>query len=367
MTVLMAVHLIAPVAARSQGAGAVAGVIRDELGGLVVGAEIVAAGGEAVRSNDIGRYRISLREGPTTLTIRRLGFSAVAIPAVAGPWTEPTVVDVVLTAVPTVLPRVVVSATRPRYTGRLAGYYDRLERRSGGVFVPRERIDEQNSRSLSQLLATVPGVNAVRMRGGGGGVRLRGRTCWPLVWLDGTPMGAGEADLDMFPLHTIHGIEIYLGATTAPLRYTAPRNMSACGTILLWSRGPDTDPVTRQNRPRVDLERMLATMAVYTAEDVDRPAALDSTGKFDVQYPPALFAAGEGGSVLSEFVVDGSGRVESETIGIVSSTNPQLSEAVRRAVARATFRPALRGGYPVRQIVQQPFSFPPRIGRERRS
>ena len=46
---------------------------------------------------------------------------------------------------------------------------------------------------------------------------MRGRTCWPLVWIDGTPMPAGEVDLDAFSPSTIQGIELYLGSTTAPI------------------------------------------------------------------------------------------------------------------------------------------------------
>ena len=366
LAALVAVCWCVPDTMTAQSAGVVTGTVRDSAGAGISGAEIGVGTGQTVRSDELGRYRILLPQLPAMLLVRRLGFSSSTIAAEPGTAGVPVVVDFVLEALPDVLAPVVVRADRVRYTGRLAGYYERLERRSGGAFISREQIDRENPRFLSQLLANVPGINAVRMRGGGGGVRLRGRNCWPLVWLDGMQMGAGEVDLDAFPPHTIHGIEIYLGSTTAPLRYTAPRNMSSCGTILIWSRGPDTDPVNRPRPPNRDLERLIATFAVYTADQVDRPAALDDSRRVDVTYPPALFAAGTGGSVIAEFVVDSRGRVEQGTIGIVSSTDPELSHAVRAAVEAAAFRPALLDGKPVRQIVQQPFSFPPRPSRERR-
>jgi len=49
--------------------------------------------------------------------------------------------------------------------------------------------------------------------------------------------------------------------------------------------------------------------------------------------------------------------VEDGTVGIVSSTAPLFTEAVRVALESASYMPALKSGRPVRQLVQQPFSF----------
>jgi TonB family protein len=201
------------------------------------------------------------------------------------------------------------------------------------------------------------------MRGGGGGVRMRGRNCWPMVWLDGLPMGTGEVDLDAFPPSSIQGIELYLGSTSAPARYGGMRDQASCGTILLWSRGPDTDPVTSPVKPVWDLEKMIASLSVYTAEQVDKGAQLDPAHSGPVTYPPPLFSAHVTGTVIAEFVVDTTGRVEDGTFGIVSSPNPLFSEAVRQAVVNVMYTPALRHGLPVRQVVQQPFDFTVRKGR----
>jgi TonB family protein len=63
--------------------------------------------------------------------------------------------------------------------------------------------------------------------------------------------------------------------------------------------------------------------------------------------------------VLAEFIVDEQGRVEENSFGIVSSTHPLLSAAVRDVIHSLTFTPALRAGIQVRQLVHQPFQFDP--------
>ena len=87
---------------------------------------------------------------------------------------------------------------------------------------------------------------------------------------------------------------------------------------------------------------------------------VDPQHAVSVEYPAPLFASGVGGSVIAEFIVDTDGKVEEGSVGIVSSTDPLLSDAVRRAIEVATFRPAMLRGSAVKQVVQQPFSFPSR-------
>jgi TonB family protein len=61
--------------------------------------------------------------------------------------------------------------------------------------------------------------------------------------------------------------------------------------------------------------------------------------------------------VVAEFVVDSAGRVEDGTVGIISSTAPLFTDAVRSALTTASYIPAVKGGHPVRQLVQQRFQF----------
>jgi TonB family protein len=111
----------------------------------------------------------------------------------------------------------------------------------------------------------------------------------------------------------------------------------------------------------VDLDALLASLTIFAADQVDARAEPER-GEIRVGYPQSLYAAGVGGTVIAEFVVDEQGRVEGETFGIVASSNPLFSDAVKEAVLTAVFTPARRKGAAVRQLVQQPFRFVPRRG-----
>jgi TonB family protein len=341
----------------AQQAGVITGSVTDTSGVPIWGAEVGVDASRRVFSDERGAFRFTgVPLGAHTLSARRLGFAPFQVGVQVSEGSEATVaIRMKLLAAP--LPPVVVRASRMNYTGRLAGYYERLEKKSGAYFITREQIDQENASRLGQLLQHVPGISAVRGRGGTVGVRMRGRRCWPLVWIDGTPMPAGEVDLDSFAPSTIQGIELYLGSTTAPLRYIYNRDLSSCGTILIWSRGPDTDPIRSTPTPSVDLEELVARMAVYSADAVDRRAELDTTAALQLSFPPPLFAARVPGLVVAEFVVDSAGRVEDGSVGIVSSTAPLFTDAVRVALASASYVPAIKGGRPVRQLVQQRFRF----------
>jgi TonB family protein len=151
---------------------------------------------------------------------------------------------------------------------------------------------------------------------------------------------------------------MYLGASSAPQRYQGANGRNECGTILLWSRGPDTEPppVARGVDP-AELEAMIASFGVFTAEQVERAAVLDSASLPAIEYPPALRAAGTSGVVVAELVVDSAGLVELEYFGAVSATDPLFTAAVRAALSSLRFQPALRRGRRVRQIVRLPFEF----------
>ena len=360
---VLAVMTLAMTPLRSAGQAVLTGTVTDTSGAPIFGAEITVRGSPAnTRTDEHGNFRLAdIPMGETSVTVRRLGFAFFKV-GVQVSQPSGAQLTVRMTPVAASLPPVVVRADHMNYMGRLAGYYGRLEKKSAGYFITREQIDRERPSTMGQLLQRVPGIRASRGRAGITGVRMRGRTCWPLVWIDGMPMPAGEVDLDSFVPSSIQGIELYLGSTTAPVSYTYDRDLSSCGTILIWSRGPDTDPVNAASSASDDLEALVARLAVYTAEKVDRQTRLDTTQVLSLTFPPPLFASRTPGLVIAQFVVDTLGRVEHGTVGIVSSTAPLFTDAVRVALATATFVPALKDGHPVRQLVQQPFEFA--IGRQ---
>lgn len=96
--------------------------------------------------------------------------------------------------------------------------------------------------------------------------------------------------------------------------------------------------------------------AVLTGTEVDRQVEL-LPGAPAPEYPDALRAAGVRGSVLAEFVVDTTGRMEPASFHAVHTDDPRFTAATRAALLRTRFRPAESNGRRVRQLVQQSFSF----------
>lgn len=350
--------------ARAQTTSVIAGVVRDSASALGInGADVAISGTTSrARTSADGSYRLLLPSGDAPLLeVRRLGYRPAFV-TLHGTASE---VDVVMAPVAQPLAPVMVRAQRGGYTGRLAGYYERLEHHAQGVFITRADIEREHPPQLTDLLQRSAGVHVSRGRPGAQGVRMRGRNCRPLTWIDGAPLSAVDVDLDTFSPTSLEGIELYFSATSTPPRYLASRGQSECGTILLWTRSSDAF-VERgsgtTNAP--ELAEQVTAHAVYTSDEVDVPATMTTDGVV-VEYPVALRAGGASGVVLAEFIVGVDGGVEENSIGIVSETDPMFGDAVRSALHDARFTPARRRGVAVRQLVRLPFAFQPqsRAGR----
>jgi TonB family protein len=75
------------------------------------------------------------------------------------------------------------------------------------------------------------------------------------------------------------------------------------------------------------------------------------------QYPASLKAAKVEGEVLATFVVDSLGMVDTASFRVLKSTDTLFTAAVREALPKMRFEPALLAGKNVRQHVQVPFLF----------
>ncbi|NUS99216.1 MAG: TonB-dependent receptor plug domain-containing protein, partial [Gemmatimonadaceae bacterium] len=351
---------LAAVAALGASAGAqgttasVSGTVTDSTGLPVSGAEVGALGTTLrVRSGEQGAYVLpGVALGAILLEARRLGFRPETLRVVVAEGGASA--RFVLRLAPTLLQTVAVRGNRRRYVGRLAGYYERLQSRAIGYFITRDDIERGNPRQLTDVLRRAPGVDIVR----GGRVRLRGRSCAPLVWIDGVAMPAGEVDLNTFAPNSIEGVEVYLSASGAPARYQGTGDESRCGTLLLWSRGLDTE---RRRAPVVaaadQMDSLHLAGAVFAATEVETEARPTDANVAALVYPPDLYSAGLGGLVVAEFVVDTTGRMEPDQFAVLSSPHVLMSRAVYEALGGATFVPARRAGLAVRQIVQMRFRF----------
>jgi TonB family protein len=347
-------------AAQGQLGGSIAGKVTAETGIALSGVDVGIVG-TTLRSTTDERgafYLTGMGPGTFEVRARRLGFrpESTRITVDDGHTSN---VDLKLPVLAEDLKPVLVRGQKMKYTGRLAGYYERLERRSSGVYITHDQIDREDPRNLTQLLQRVPGITLQRLRSGSAGIRMRDRSCLPLIWLDGQALPMGEVDIDGIQPRSLEGIEIYLGSTTAPFQYSWTRNAAACGTILLWTRGIDTSAPRETISDPAELEALVASLSVFTADQVDSVAVLDSSSQVRIPYPPPLYAAHIRGVVLTEFIVDAQGRIEQDSFGIVSSSHPLFTAAVRNVINALTFTPAVRGGKPVRQLVHQPFDFDP--------
>ena len=135
---------------------------------------------------------------------------------------------------------------------------------------------------------------------------------------------------------------------------------STSGTIILWTRQGERRPKKRKKdemSAAALIQRMVEAKTVFTANEVDTPSRPDSSDLIRPVYPDSLFDHSIAGKVLVEFVVDATGDVNMDTFNVVTASHPAFGEAVRRAVRDQRYRPALRGGRAVQQVVQQPFDF----------
>jgi TonB family protein len=241
--------------------------------------------------------------------------------------------------------------------GRLAGFYQRRSRSSGGHFITRDQIDQRNPAQLTDLFRSVPGAR-IYSSTFTNVVRFRGMRCAPLVWLDGFPATAAEFDLDALDPYIIEGVEVYLGVATVPPEFRWVRGGGSCGAIVIWTGFEERRRKARRAaNPPAELDKQVEERQLFTADQVDAVARTDSSATIRPAYPDSLFRERVTGQVLVEFVVDTSGVVVIESMSAISTSHALFTDAVRRALQNARFHPAVLAGRRVRQLVQLPVKF----------
>lgn len=114
------------------------------------------------------------------------------------------------------------------------GFY-RRQAAGHGWFLTRSDPEVERSRTLSDVLRTVPGVNIL---GGPGAARAtsnrRVGACPLAVFVDG--LYTTIRNVDELTLEDIEALEVYRGPSEVPLAYTAPTYEGTCGALLVWSR-----------------------------------------------------------------------------------------------------------------------------------
>ena len=214
------------------------GVVRDAKGIAVAGANVEIPGASA-RTDSAGAFRMWTSEIDTvTITIRRIGFSAVSALLSARNRQWDTVM-VEMDALPQRLAAAEVKAAGATRRNGLRGFEERRTKGSGQYFT-REQIVARQSNRTSDVVREARGVQLIRLRSGGFGVRFAmyatsRATCIPMLWLDGARVR--DMEIDDIDASEIEAIELYENWSSAPSQFTQGVTLP-CGTIVIWSRAP---------------------------------------------------------------------------------------------------------------------------------
>ena len=117
----------------------------------------------------------------------------------------------------------------------------------------------------------------------------------------------------------------------------------------------ETQQATRPPDPQVEGTGALET-TLFTEDQVDSAATRDPNSDGPA-YPDALREQGVQGEVLVEFAVDTTGRADPGSFEVVQASHPLFAQAVREALPRMLFTPAVAHGQRVRQLVRLPMKF----------
>jgi protein TonB len=98
------------------------------------------------------------------------------------------------------------------------------------------------------------------------------------------------------------------------------------------------------------------TNQTYFEFQVEKPAEMLAESP-KPKYPSVLESSGIAGEVQAQFVVSNSGKADMDSFKVLKSTNELFTQAVKNVLPRMKFSPAMIGGKPVNQLVQQSFQF----------
>ncbi len=100
----------------------------------------------------------------------------------------------------------------------------------------------------------------------------------------------------------------------------------------------------------------VTTNQTYFEFQVEKPAEMLSESP-KPKYPSVLESSGIAGEVQAQFVVNTQGKADLDQFKVLKSTNELFTQAVKNVLPRMRFSPAMIGGKPVNQLVQQSFQF----------
>ena len=125
----------------------------------------------------------------------------------------------------------------------------------------------------------------------------------------------------------------------------------------------DANPLpVKGTMPALDPADVVAPATILPGDNALSVLEVDSTVLRDPmsaapEYPKNLLDRGIEGSAAVRFVVDTDGVVDTISYRVLRATHADFAVAVRMSLTGMRFRPAIRAGNKVRQLVEQTFSF----------
>jgi 5-hydroxyisourate hydrolase-like protein (transthyretin family) len=197
-------------------------------------------------SGDDGTFKLPVpAPGYYRLRGDQLGYATVLSPKVQVRVGEVVEVEMHMAVHPVELEPLVVKQRKIYDVGRLAEFYDRMDRNEKlgiGAFVTRDQIEMRHAGLASDYLREIPHVR-VESHGLERTVRMQGQTgpCTPKFVVDGVEIHGGTEFDELVSAGDLEGIEVYRGLAEMPAAYY---DNTGCGVIVAWTRRG-----TRTGRP----------------------------------------------------------------------------------------------------------------------
>jgi len=326
----------------------------------LVDAEVSSAA-VTVRTDETGLAVLSgLAPGVQSVRVRRVGYQLFRGLATATCDAVPRPVDWRLSErIQTLALATVRADQRVRFTGPMAGFWERRERGQGTYFTIAE-IDKRNAPRLTDLVQSVPGwgrtqqtdrfsealTRGTAVRVGAAArepLRAAAQRCFPTVIIDGMAATMAELNTDGIDTRSLAGVEVYVDGSRTPSEFWGTSGQGGCGVVAVWSRSA----VNLKHTPLSQQAALADT--IYGAHEVDYAAMLDSTANNSFAFPRSMRRSRISGDATVAMVILPTGEPFMKSISVVRASHPDFGTALADAAAMLRFVPARLTGRAVAQ------------------